>query len=62
MAASREELLETARWRRALAVKARELSREMTNEMAQQSLLQHARDLEGQASELEVQAGIVGDS
>ena len=56
MAASRAELLETARWRRALAVKARDLSREMTNELAQQGLLEHAADLDRQADELESQA------
>ena len=60
LAASREELLETAQWRRALAIKARELSLEMTNEMAQRGLLQHAADLERQANELEVQAKTVG--
>jgi hypothetical protein len=59
LAASREELLETARWRRALAKKARELSLEMTNEMAQLGLMQHAHDLERQAYELEIQAGTI---
>jgi hypothetical protein len=59
LSASRKELLETARWRRALAAKARDLSREMINEMAQRGLLEHAADLERQASELESQAAAI---
>jgi hypothetical protein len=56
MSASREELLDTARWRRVLAAKARALSLERMNEAAQRSLLRHAADLERQADELEIQA------
>ena len=56
MSASREELLDTARWRRALAAQARALSLERMNEAAQRSLLRHAADLERQADELETQA------
>lgn len=59
LAASREELLQTAKWRRALAVKARVVSLEITNDAARRSLLQHAVDLERQADELEAQVKVL---
>jgi hypothetical protein len=54
--ARREEFLQGAKWRRALAVKARDLSRGMTDEAAQRGLLEHADNLDRQAEELEAQA------
>lgn len=60
MFASSEELLQTAKWRRALAVKARELFLEITNEAARGSLLLYAADLDPQSDQPEAQAAALG--
>ena len=54
--ATLDELLQAAKWRRALAEKARELARDITDEPAHRALLRHAEDLERQADEAEAQA------
>jgi hypothetical protein len=54
--ATREEYLELARGKRALAAKARDLASNMSTELAQTELRAHANALDLQAEELEIRA------